>query len=456
MPYVPHGPGDIRAMLEVIGRDDISDLFSHLPDEVKLQRPLDLPAGLSEEEVRRYFLGVAARNHGQGELVSFLGGGVYDCIIPATVDVLSSRSEFLTAYTPYQPEVSQGTLQAIYEWQSYVCRLTGMPVANASMYDGATALAEALAVAVAARRRDRVILPGTLNPRYARVVRTLLGERGIELATAPAGSDGTTDVEALAGMMDDRTGAVVVTNPNYLGLVEPVARMGEIIKTAGAALVAVVNPVSLSVLMTPAEYGADLVVGEAQPFGMPASWGGPLLGFLACSDAYKRRIPGRIVGRTRDNRDQEGYVLTLQTREQHIRREKATSNICSNQGLNALRATIYLSMLGTEGYRELGEANLVRVTALRRRVARTAGASLPYDGPVFNETVVRLERGTAAGFIRFARGHGVLAGISLDGFPGCGSGDLLVAVTEKRTAGEIAAWGDLLQRYLDDDAQEQP
>ncbi len=455
MPYVPHGPGDIRAMLEVIGRDDISDLFSHLPDEVRLQRPLDLPVGLSEEEVRRYFLRVAARNHGQGELISFLGGGVYDCIIPAAVDVLSSRSEFLTAYTPYQPEVSQGTLQAIYEWQSYICRLTGMPVANASMYDGATALAEALAVAVAVRRRDKVILPGTLNPRYARVVRTLLGERGIELAAAPVGAAGTTDVEALARMLDDRTGAVVVTNPNYLGLVEPVSRLGEVIKDAGAALVAAVNPASLSVLMTPAEYGADLVAGEAQPFGLPTSWGGPLLGFLACSDAYKRRIPGRIVGRTRDNRGQDGYVLTLQTREQHIRREKATSNICSNQGLNALRATIYLSLLGTEGYRELGEANLVRITALRQRVTETGGASLPYDGPVFNETVVRLERGSANGFIRFARRHGVLAGIPLDGYAGCGGGDLLVAVTEKRTAEEIAAWGDLLQRYLDEEAREQ-
>ncbi len=454
MPYVPHGPGDIRAMLAAIGRADVADLFSHLPDEVRLQRPLALPDGLSEEEVRRYFLRAAARNHGQTELVSFLGGGVYDCIIPAAVDALSSRSEFLTAYTPYQPEVSQGTLQAIYEWQSFICRLTGMPVANASMYDGATALAEALAVAAAARRRKRIILPATLNPRYARVVATMLGRRGLQLETIAADAAGVTDVAALAASLDDQTAAVVVTNPNYLGLVEPVRRLGEVIKDAGAALVAVVNPVSLSVLMTPSEYGADLVAGEAQPFGLPTSWGGPLLGFLACSDPFKRRIPGRIVGRTVDTRGNQGYVLTLQTREQHIRREKATSNICSNQGLNALRATIYMSMLGTEGYQALGEANLVRLAALRRKVAGIEGASLPFAGPAFNETVVRLERGTAAGFAAYARRHGVLAGIPLEGVAGCGNADLLVAVTEKRTAAEITAWGDLLQRYLDQCAQE--
>ncbi len=454
MPYVPHGPEDIRAMLEVVGCEKVTDLFQHLPAEVRLQRPLALPAGLSEEEVRRYFLRVAARNHGQGEMVSFLGGGVYDSIIPAAIDALSSRSEFLTAYTPYQPEVSQGTLQVIYEWQSFICRLTGMPVANASMYDGATALAEALAVAVAARRKQTVILPETLNPRYARVVETVLKHRGITIVTTPMTSEGTTDPEALAGLLDGTVAAVVVTNPNYLGLVEAVQELGQVTREAGAALVAVVNPVSLSLLKTPAEYGADLVVGEAQPFGLPTSWGGPLLGFLACSDSYKRKIPGRIVGRTEDNRGNQGYVLTLQTREQHIRREKATSNICSNQGLNALRATIYLSMLGSEGYQELGEANLTRINALRLAVPEIRGASLPFAGPVFNETVVRLGAGSAGGFVDYARKQGVLAGIPLTGFAGCGDGDLLVAVTEKRTAAEITQWCGLLAQYLAARAQE--
>jgi len=435
-------------MLAAIGKDKMDDLFSHLPAGVRLDRPLDLPDGLSEEEVRRDFLKAARRNHGQGELVSFLGAGVYDSVIPAAVDALSSRSEFLTAYTPYQPEVSQGTLQVIYEWQSFICRLTGLTVANASMYDGATALAEAVVVACDTRRRSRVILPALLNPRYARVVGTILKHRGLELETAPAGPDGTTDLVALRAILDDRTGAVVTTNPNYLGLIEPVMELGGMIRDCGAALVAVVNPVSLSLQRSPAEYGADLAVGEAQPFGLAPCWGGPLLGFLACSDAYKRRIPGRIVGRTTDSRGNEGYVLTLQTREQHIRREKATSNICSNQGINALRATIYLSMLGRDGFLELGEANRARIEMVRGLVRDTAGAELPFGGAVFNEAVVRLQHGTAVQFRSFARSRGVLAGVPVDGCPGCGPGDLLVAVTEKRTAAEIALWGDLLGEYL--------
>ncbi|MFH2054179.1 MAG: aminomethyl-transferring glycine dehydrogenase subunit GcvPA [bacterium] len=447
MPYIPHAPGDIRAMLDAVGAADISDLFAHLPAEVRLRRPLDLPAGLSEEEVRRYFRKAAARNHGQGELVSFLGGGVYDSIIPAAVDALVSRSEFLTAYTPYQPEVSQGTLQAIYEWQSFVCRLTGLPVANASMYDGATALAEALSVALAAGRRKTVIVPQTLNPRYARVVRTMLGGEGITVKEAPVGPEGTTDPEALRALVDGDVAAVALQNPNYLGLVEPVDALSGVVKGAGAQLVAVVNPVSLSVLKAPGEYGADLAVGEAQPFGIPTSWGGPLLGFLACSDAHKRRIPGRIVGRTEDSRGNLGYVLTLQTREQHIRREKATSNICSNQGLNALKATIYLGLLGKEGLDALGEANLTRIAALRRRVRDVPGAGLPFPGPVFNETVVRVP-GDAEAFLAFARERGVLAGIPLQDVPGCTAGDFLVAVTEKRTAAEIDEFGGLLEAFL--------
>jgi glycine dehydrogenase subunit 1 len=434
-------------MLAVIGKDRIDDLFAHLPREVRLDRPLDLAAGLSEEEVRRYFRKAAAANHGQNELVSFLGGGVYDAIIPAAVDAISSRSEFLTAYTPYQPEVSQGTLQVIYEWQSFICRLTGLDVANASMYDAATALSEALAVALAAKRKKAVVLPLTLNPRYRRVVKTMLSGEGVNVIDAPVGPEGTTSPEGLAKVLSDEVAACVIPNPNYLGLIEPVAELSRVVTAAGCIVVAAVNPVALSLLKTPAEFGAELAVGEAQPFGVSPSWGGPLLGFLACADKHKRRIPGRIVGRTTDSRGQEGYVLTLQTREQHIRRDKATSNICSNQGLNALRATVYLAMLGASGLADLGEANLTRITALRRCVAAIPGVSLPFAGPVFNETVLRLEK-PAAGFLAFARQRGVLAGIALDGVAGCGAHDLLVSVTEKRTAGEIAAYGRLLAEYL--------
>jgi glycine dehydrogenase subunit 1 len=249
--------------------------------------------------------------------------------------------------------------------------------------------------------------------------------------------------------MTDEVAACVIPNPNYLGLVEPVDELSRVITDAGAIVVAAVNPVALSLLKAPAEFGAEIAVGEAQPFGVAVSWGGPLLGFMACADKHKRRIPGRIVGRTADSRGQQGYVLTLQTREQHIRRDKATSNICSNQGLNALRATVYLAMLGSGGLAELGEANLTRITALRRRVSGITGVSLPFDGPVFNETVVRLD-GSAAKFRSFARERGVLAGLPLIGVAGCGEGDLLVSVTEKRTAAEIDLFGRLLEEFMSD------
>ena len=434
-------------MLEVIGKENIEDLFDHMPRNVRLNRPLDLAPGLTEEEVRRYFRTAAAANHGQDELVSFLGGGVYDSIIPAAVDAISSRSEFLTAYTPYQPEVSQGTLQVIYEWQSFICRLTGLDVANASMYDAATALSEALSVALAAKRKKAIVLPVTLNPRYRRVVKTMMAGEGITVIDAPARPDGTTDPVALASVLTDDVAACVIPNPNYLGLVEPVEELSRVVTAKGAIVVAAVNPVALSLLKAPADFGAELAVGEAQPFGIPPSWGGPLLGFLASSDKHKRRIPGRIVGRTADNRGQEGYVLTLQTREQHIRRDKATSNICSNQGLNALRATVYLAMLGAGGLAELGEANLIRITALRRRVSGIVGVSLPFAGPVFNETVIRLTR-PAEEFLAFARKRGVLAGIPLEGSVACGPGDILVSVTEKRTASEIENFGQLLENFM--------
>jgi glycine dehydrogenase subunit 1 len=434
-------------MLDVIGVGSVDELFASIPPEARLDRALDLPAGRTEEEVRWIMKALAARNVSQEALVSFLGGGVYDSIVPAAVDALSARSEYLTAYTPYQAEVSQGTLQVIYEWQTYVSRLTGLPVANASMYDGASALAEALAVAVAQTRRHRVVVPATLNPRYRRVVATMLQGEQVEVVTAPRGDDGVLAAAALAELADDTVAAVVVQNPNHLGLVEPVADLAAVAKRNGALLVAAVNPVSLAQLKAPAEYGADLAVGEAQPFGLYPSYGGPLLGFFACTDALKRRLPGRVVGRTQDREGRDGYVLTLQTREQHIRREKATSNICTNQGLMALRATVYLALLGAEGLLELGEANRVRAEALRRTVAAVPGVELPFPGPIFNEFVLRLPR-PADEFRRFARTRGVLAGIPLDGVAGCGAGDLLVAVTEKRTAEEIAIYGRLLEAFL--------
>jgi glycine dehydrogenase subunit 1 len=447
MAYMPHTPEDVRAMLATIGAASVDDLFASLPAAARLRRPLAIPAGLTEEEVRRRFKTLAARNRSQEDLVSFLGGGVYDSIIPAACDAISSRSEFLTAYTPYQAEVSQGTLQVIYEWQTFITRLTGLPVANASMYDGATALAEALSVALAARRKTKVVLPVTLNPRYRRVVRATLRGQGLEIVEAPAKADGTLDLDALGKLADADTAAVVLQNPNYLGVIEPAEAVAAVAKANGALLVACVNPVSLSLVKSPGEYGADLAVGEAQPFGVPCGFGGPLLGFFACSDALVRRMPGRVVGRTVDREGRDAYVLTLQTREQHIRREKATSNICSNQGLMALRACVYLAMLGGSGLRDLGQANRIRCEALRQRLTKVTGVSLPFAGPVFNEFVVRLPR-PAKALRKFAHAHGILAGIPLDGIAGCGPNDLLVTVTEKRTAEEIERYGQVLEAFV--------
>ena len=445
MPYTPHTAEDVAAMLARIGVASVEALFAPIPAAVRLQGGLDLPPGRTEEEVRRFMTRLAAANHGQDELVSFLGGGVYDSVIPAAIDAISSRSEFMTAYTPYQAEVSQGTLQVIYEWQTFVCRLTGLAVANASMYDGATALAEAVRMGVAWRRKPKVVVPATLNPRYRRVMATTLAGQDVAIVEVPRRADGTTDPAALRALIAaGDVGAVVVQNPNHLGLIEPVDELAA--AAGGTCLVACGNPVSLSRLRAPSEYGAHIAVGEAQPLGSPCSFGGPLLGFLACADELKRLLPGRVVGRTVDVDGRPAYVLTLQTREQHIRREKATSNICSNQGLMALRATVYLAMLGTEGFVELGEANRIRAEALRSAATAVPGVTLPFPGPVFNEFVLRLPK-PARDFRAHARTRGLLAGIPLAGFAGCGEGDLLVAVTEKRTAADIELYAATLREF---------
>jgi glycine dehydrogenase subunit 1 len=453
MPYTSHTPADIRAMLDTIGVDDVDALFKSLPAGVRPAGGLDLPDSLSEEEVWRAMSTLAGLNHAQDELISFLGGGVYDTYVPAAVEAIVSRSEFLTAYTPYQPEVSQGTLQVIYEWQTFITRLTGLPVTNASMYDGASALVEGVLMALSKTRRRKVVAPALLNPRYRRVLETHMAGEGVEIITAPAAADGRTDVDALAALLDDSVGALIVQTPNHLGRIEDGRRLAAAAAAAGALTVASVNPVSLSLLAPPAAWGAAVATGEAQPLGVSVSWGGPLLGFLACTDELKRALPGRVVGRTVDGLGRDGYVLTLQTREQHIRREKATSNICSNQGLNMCRATVYLALLGAEGFRELGEANHLRCAALRAALLAVPDASLPFDGPVFNEFVLRIP-GSARAFRDFARTQGVLAGIPLDGFAGCGPGDLLVSVTERRSADEIAYYADVLRDFLAGDGED--
>ena len=443
MPYTPHTEQDVREMLRVVGVDSIDALFASLPAEVRVDA-LNMPPGLSEHDVLQVLGGLASLNTPQGDYASFLGGGVYDHLIPSAAEAITSRSEFLTAYTPYQPEVSQGTLQVIYEWQTFITRLTGLPVSNASMYDGATALVEGVLMALAKTRRSVAVVPETLNPRYRAVLDTHLAWNGMEVRTAGRAADGTTDPDALAAVLDDAVGCVVIQNPNYLGCLEKADALAAQAAASGALVVACVNPVSLSLLKTPGEYGAAVAVGEAQPFGVPPTWGGPLLGFLSCTDELKRQIPGRVVGRTQDARGREGYVLTLQTREQHIRREKAVSNICSNQGLAMLQATVYLEALGKGGLKAVAELCWNKAHYAAGLVAKIPGFAVA-DGEFFKEFVVKTPV-PAASIVEKLERRGVIPGLALSRYYPDRTHELLVCVTEMNTREQI----ELLARSLEE------
>ena len=399
----------------------------------------DLPPRLSEAELLRELGRLAGRNATAETHSSFLGGGAYNHFIPAVVDHLISRSEFYTAYTPYQPEISQGTLQAIFEFQTLVCQLTGMDVANASMYDGASACAEGVLMAARATRRKKVVLSSALHPEYRSTVATYCRNLHLELVEAPFGADGRTEAQALEGLLDKETAAVVAGYPNFFGVIEDVASLAEAAHGAGARMVVVAQePVALGLLKAPGELGADIVVGEGQSFGIPLSYGGPYLGFFAGRQKDVRSMPGRLVGETKDVEGRRGFVLTLATREQHIRREKATSNICSNQGLCALMATVFLSLLGKNGIRELASQNLAKAEYAKARIAEVPGFSLPFSGPSFNEFVVEAEEGADVALARLEH-RGILGGIPLARFYGDMPGRFLVCVTEQNTREEIDA-----------------
>jgi glycine dehydrogenase subunit 1 len=393
-------------MLEAVGKKDIEELFRSIPEPLRLRRPLDVPPATDEIALLAEFRRLAARN--QTAHPPFMGAGCYPHHIPPAVDQLLLRGEFFTAYTPYQPEISQGTLQALFEWQTYVCLLTGLDVSNASMYDGATATAEAALMATRITGRRKVVLSGALHPEYRQVVATYLASTGDELVTVPFGDDGRTDLAALRGAIDGQTAAVIVGYPNFFGVVDVVAEAAALAKAAGAlAISATAEPVALGLLQGPGQLGADVAVGTFQSFGNPMSFGGPAPGFLAVRESHLRQIPGRIAGATVDKHGRRGFVLTLSTREQHIRRERATSNICTNSGLAALAATIHLSLLGGRGLSELARLNFERARLLRDAMKR-AGFGLRFSGPVFNELVFEVgdaeqvvgqlaERGIAAG-----------------------------------------------------------
>ncbi|WP_305043790.1 aminomethyl-transferring glycine dehydrogenase subunit GcvPA [Geoalkalibacter sp.] len=439
MRYIPHTPDDVRQMLAVIGAGDVEELFREIPAALRLGRPLDLPEARSEAELLAE-LNCLARRNATGETHRmFLGGGAYRHFIPAVVDHLISRSEFYTAYTPYQPEISQGTLQAIFEFQTLICQLTGMDVANASMYDGASACAEAVLMASRATRRGRVLLAASLHPDYRATVATYCRYLDLELIEVPCDDTGRTDLAALEGQLDERCAGLVLGYPNFFGVIEDLAATARLTAAHGARLIAAVQePLALGLLKSPGELGADIVVGEGQSFGLPLAFGGPYLGFFAARRQDLRNLPGRLVGETLDSRGQRGFVLTLATREQHIRREKATSNICSNQGLCALAATIYLALLGRRGLRELAEHNLAKAAYARGKIAALPGFRLPFSGPVFNEFVVEAPH-SAVEVLRHVQSRDILGGIPLARWYPHMPNRFLVCVTEQNRREDIDA-----------------
>ncbi|WP_406676743.1 aminomethyl-transferring glycine dehydrogenase subunit GcvPA [Moorella sp. ACPs] len=443
MTYIPTTAAERQQMLAACGANRMEELFNDIPAAVRLGRELDLPRPMAEAEVRRHLEELAGKNK---RLVSFLGAGAYEHYIPSVVGNLLARSEFYTAYTPYQAEISQGTLQAIFEFQSLMCILTGLDVATASHYDGATATAEAALVACNATRRRKILVSRAVNPQYRAVLATYTKGQGVELKEIPL-ADGRTDLVALEKMAGKEVAGVVLQNPNFFGQIEPMDAATELAHKAGALSIAVVDPISLGLLAAPGEYGADLAVGEGQGLGNPLNFGGPYLGFIVAREKLVRRLPGRIVGQTTDVEGKRAFVLTLQAREQHIRREKATSNICSNEALCALAATIYLAALGKEGLKEVARQCLLKAHYAYARLAALPGVTPVFHGPFFCEFVLRTKL-TPDEVARGLAAQGFAAGFDLSPYYPEIAGAILFAVTEVRTRTEIdalvAAMGGIL------------
>lgn len=422
-------------MLDAIGVESLEALFASIPEKHRLTRALDLAPAATEQELLGELSALAERNANLESHAWFLGAGVYPHFVPSAVDALVSRAEFTTAYTPYQPEISQGTLQAIFEWQTMICGLTGCEVANASMYDGASATAEAALMAMRTTRRNRVVAAETLHPHTREVLGTYLDGLRAEIATAPRDATGRT--APLADLVDDSTACVILQQPNFFGAVEELQAAAAAASAHGALLVVTVNEaLSLALLAPPGENGADIVCGEAQSFGVPMSLGGPHVGFLATRRKLVRQLPGRLVGETVDTEGRRGYVLTLATREQHIRRERATSNICTNQGLCLLMATVYLSLLGRRGLRKLAELNLSKAEYAKTRIRETPGLSLLFDAPTFNEFTVGVpDTGEAA--LERAQAAGLMGGLDLAEVAAVPGPAVLVCTTELASRASI-------------------
>ena len=446
MPYLPNTKEDQRAMLEAIGVKSIDELFEMVPAELRLNRPLNFAPALTEPELNDHISRLGAKNIAAGQRVCFLGGGSYDHFIPSAVDALASRGEYYTSYTPYQAEASQGNLQVFFEYQTLITRLTGMDVSNASLYDGGSAAAEAVFMCLSATgRRGRVVTAASVHPEYRQILQTHLGNLGIELIAAGT-PRGNLTPDDLLSVVNHQTVCVLVQQPNFFGCLEEVEALGKIAHQAGAKFIVAADPISLGLLKPPGEYGADIVVAEGQSLGNPMAFGGPYLGIIACREELVRRMPGRITGQTTDRNGRRCWVLTLQTREQHIRREKATSNICTNQGLYALRATIYLALMGPHGLREVAQLCLQKSRYARDKLVAGGRLSSAFQRPTFKEFVVRDRQGQVDGLLEQAGRAGFFAGIPLGRWYPELADCFLVTVTEKRTMEEIDRLVQALRR----------
>ena len=438
MRFIPHTEQDIREMLKKIGLRNIDELFASIPDTLRLRdKVLDLPTALSETELVSTFKHTQKRNPDPDEMSTFLGAGAYRHYSPALIGNLVLRGEFSTSYTPYQPEVSQGTLQAIFEFQTMIAMLTGMDIANASMYDGASALAEAVLMAHRINGKNEFLIARAVHPEYRQTVTTYLRGTDHQLIDVPYDSRGKTDLEFIRSNLSDKTSAVVLQTPNFFGIVEEYEALGkELAERDALLIVAVTEPLSLGILKPPGERGADIVVGEAQSFGLPVSFGGPYVGFFATREQYVRQVPGRVTGETTDRDGRRAFVLTLSTREQHIRRERATSNICTNQGLCALAATVYLAVMGKQGLRELAVLNLRKADYLKNKLSKVGGFEIRFNADTFNEFVLKCPK-PATEVRDSLLEHKILAGLPLGGHYPELADSLLLCATEMNTVEAI-------------------
>ncbi|MBX7073088.1 MAG: aminomethyl-transferring glycine dehydrogenase subunit GcvPA [Pirellulales bacterium] len=446
MPYFANTPEDERDMLAAIGVASIEELFELVPADLRLRGALQLPPALTEVELTQHMSELAARNESAADKVCFLGAGSYDHFIPAIVDSLAGRGEFYTSYTPYQPEASQGNLQAFFEYQTLITQLTGMDVSNASLYDGGSAATEAMLMAISVtKRHGNVVVPASVHPEYRQILATYLKDLGIQLVTAPV-AEGVLRPADLQACLSDQTAGVLIQQPNFFGNLESMRELADITHRAGALFCVSVDPISLGLLERPADYGADIVTAEGQSLGSPLSFGGPYLGIMACREEFVRRMPGRLCGQTVDRNGRRCFVLTLQTREQHIRREKATSNICTNQGLFALRATIYLASLGPQGLREVAELSLRKAHYLRDLLAGDTALAPAFDQPFFKEFVMRVPDGAVDRWLDEAQEAGFFAGVPLARWYPELADCVLITVTEKRTRAEMDRLAQVVRR----------